>query len=157
MKVTSNHLTKLAILLTSFFLSRVSFAQNEEAVDKVASNVIASPTLNSSLWQMALGLTLVLGLIFLLTWLMKKVTGIQGARGHIKLLSAINVGTKERAVLVEVGGEQLLLGVSSGSVSLLHKLEKPIVEPSADFATSLHKATKTLKDKTEPQSKSSAD
>lgn len=157
MIVTSNYIAKLWILFASCFLSGISFAQSENVADEVVSNVITSPSLNSSLWQMALGLALVLGLIFLLTWLMKKVTGIQGTRGHIKLISAINVGAKERAVLVEVSGEQLLLGVSSGSVSLLYKLEKPIVEPAADFATSLQKAAKTLKNTTEKQSKSSAD
>jgi flagellar protein FliO/FliZ len=157
MKVSYQNVTKSVILFAALLLSNMSIAQKEDAANAVVSNVIASPSLNSSLWQMALGLSLVLALIFLLTWLMKKVTGIQGTRGHIKIISAINIGAKERAVLVEVSGEQLLLGVASGSVSLLHKLEKPIIDPSTDFATSLKNASNKLKVKTVPQSKSSAD
>lgn len=157
MKTSCQKIAKLVILFTALLLSSMSFAQKQDTANEVVSDVIASPSLNNSLWQMALGLSLVLGLIFLLTWLMKKVTGIQGTKGHIKIISAINIGAKERAVLVEVCGEQLLLGVASGSVSLLHKLEKPIIDPATDFATNLQKATSKLKVKTAQQSKSSAD
>lgn len=117
----------------------------EEEVNSALSNLgAASPSVSGSVWQMALGLVLVLAVIFLLTWLMRRVTGIQGTRQHIKILSAINVGTRERAVLVEVAGEQLLLGVAAGQVSLLHKIEAPVTVDSVDFSNSLQQATANL-------------
>ena len=79
---------------------------------------------------------------------MRRVTGFQGTKQHIKVISAINVGTRERAVLIEVAGEQLLLGVAAGQVNLLHKIAEPITntdnkenhQHSQDFANNLQQA-----------------
>ena len=125
---------------------------NATAVEQsaaVASLELPSTDMGTSVMQMALGLVFVLGVIFLLAWLMRRVTGIQGSKQHIKIVSAINVGTRERAVLVEVAGEQLLLGVASGQVRLLHKIANPIVlNNSSDFSSSLQAAAVKLKQQT---------
>ncbi|EPJ51625.1 MAG: hypothetical protein OFPI_16900 [Osedax symbiont Rs2] len=131
------------LLLLSFNISAVE--QNAAT----ANLELPSSDMGASVMQMALGLVFVLGIIFLLAWLMRRVTGIQGSKQHIKILSAINVGTRERAVLVEVAGEQLLLGVASGHVSLLHKITNPIVlDNSSDFSSSLQAAAVKLKQQT---------
>lgn len=131
-----------------FWASASAFgAESISKEEELKSNLLTSASLGNSIWQMALGLLMVLAVIFLLAWLMRRVTGIQGSRQHIKILSAINVGSRERAVLVEVGGEQLLLGVASGQVNLLHKLTHPIEnnDRAADFSSSLQKAAEKLK------------
>ncbi len=106
------------LLLLSFNATAAEQSKAQTNSTAIANLELPSSDMGASVMQMALGLVFVLGVIFLLAWLMRRVTGIQGAKQHIKILSAINVGTRERAVLVEVAGEQLLLGVASGQVNL---------------------------------------
>jgi len=77
----------------------------------------------------ALALALVIGLIYALAWLLRRLPG-QRLRGNdgLRIISSIPLGSKERAVLLDINGEQLLLGVAPGAVSLLHRL--PAAEES---------------------------
>ena len=77
-------------------------------------------------------LLLVLGLIIGLAWLLKRMpgSGFRPADG-LRVVASLHLGTKERAVVVEVGGRQLLLGVSPGGVTLLHELPEPLPTPEA--------------------------
>jgi flagellar biosynthetic protein FliO len=83
--------------------------------------------------QTALGLVCVVGFIFMLVWLNKRMGGIvSGAHNIIKVLGVVPVGTKEKVVLVEVGGKQILLGVTQHQINtlsehLVAKIEKPVV------------------------------
>ncbi|MFT4249005.1 MAG: flagellar biosynthetic protein FliO [Pseudomonas sp.] len=72
-------------------------------------------------------LLLVLGLIVGLGWLLKRLpgSGFRPAAG-LKLVASLPLGPKERLVVVEVNGEQLLLGVSAGGISALHALPAPL-------------------------------
>jgi len=52
------------------------------------------------------------------------------------VISGLSIGAKERLVLIEVGKEQVLLGVSPGRVQTLHVLEEPVTfEAPAEDAT----------------------
>ncbi len=88
-----------------------------------------------SLLQLVLGLLLVLGLIGLLAWLLRRMPGWGGgAGGALKIVATLPVGQRERVVVVQVGEQQLLLGVSAGQVEMLHLLEQPLparVDPSS--------------------------
>jgi len=77
-------------------------------------------------------LLLVLGLILGLAWLLRRMpgSGFRPAEG-LKVVASLQVGAKERMVVVEVGGQQLLLGVSAGGVSLLHTLPEPLPQAPA--------------------------
>lgn len=76
--------------------------------------------------SMLLSLLTVIALIFVLAWLFKRFN--VGATGNsvIKVLASVPLGRSERLMLVEVGGEQLLLGVTSQGISLLHRLDSPL-------------------------------
>lgn len=96
-----------------------------------------------SLVQLLLGLLLVIGLIFLLAWLMRRVQQI-GPRGGqvIKIVASQALGPRDRLVLVQVGGEQILLGLSAGRITPLHVMDEPVHLPdgepaSAEFAQRL--------------------
>ena len=77
--------------------------------------------------QVLLSLLLVVGVIVLLSFLLKRI-GIQTRTGSgaVRILSVVSLGAKDRLLLVAVGEEQLLLGSSPGSVQKLHTLDKPI-------------------------------
>jgi flagellar protein FliO/FliZ len=86
-----------------------------------------------SLLGAVFALLLVLGLIVGLAWLLKRMpgSGFRPVEG-LRVIASLSVGTKERVVVVEVNGAQLLLGVSPGRIRALHTLATPMPEtPSA--------------------------
>ena len=108
-----------------------------------APMLASSGTLSAQLGQMLFGLLLVIGLIFLLAWLLRRVQRI-GPRSTqvIKLLASQALGPRDRLVLVQVGSEQVLLGLSAGRITPLHVLKDPVHLPdsepaSAEFAQRL--------------------
>jgi len=93
-----------------------------------------------------LALGLVIGLILALAWLLRRLpgTGLRPIDG-VRVVAGITLGSKERAVVVDIDGRQLLLGVTPGSITLLHTLEHPLPAPSQarlpDFASLLKRRT----------------
>lgn len=89
------------------------------AVDAAASPVIGA----GWVLNLGLGLGLVLGLFLALAWLMRKLGTVPGGKGRlIRVVGGASLGARDRLVLVEVGQEQLLLGVSPGRIVNLHTL-----------------------------------
>src|SRR5690606_8975140 len=60
---------------------------------------------------------------------------------HIRVISLYPLGPRDRLALVEVGGRQLLLGISPGRITTLHVLEEPVTDDAraggGDFARKL--------------------
>ncbi|WP_349745577.1 flagellar biosynthetic protein FliO [Pseudomonas frederiksbergensis] len=84
------------------------------------------------LTQLVFGLLLVLGLIFLLAWLLRRVqqAGPAGKGQVIELIGSRALGPRDRLMLVQVGNEQILLGLSPGTITALHVLKEPVQVPS---------------------------
>lgn len=82
--------------------------------------------------QMTFGLLVVLALIGALGWGVSRLRGI-APTGHapVRVVGATAVGPRERVVVVEVGGQWLVVGVGGGNVSLL---DKTAPQPVADAA-----------------------
>jgi flagellar protein FliO/FliZ len=80
-----------------------------------------------SLAQVTLSLILVLGAVFASAWLVRRLRnfGRPGA-GAIQIVADVALGAKERAVLIQVGAQQLLVGVAPGRVNTLHVLAEPV-------------------------------
>ena len=85
------------------------------------------PLATSSLWQLTLGMLLVLGLIMGIAWVLKRTGRFQlAAGGGLRILGGLSMGARERVVLLQVGETQLLVGVAPGRVQTLHVLDKPL-------------------------------
>jgi flagellar protein FliO/FliZ len=85
------------------------------------------PLSMSSLWQLTLGMILVLGLIVAIAWLLKRSGRFQAAAGGgLRILGGLSMGSRERVVLLQVGSTQLLVGVAPGRVQTLHVLGQPV-------------------------------
>ncbi len=77
--------------------------------------------------EVTLGLLVVLILIFVVAWLVKRYGSFHStAGGNLRVVGGLSLGQKERVMLVQVGEKQILLGVSPGRVAMLHVLEEPL-------------------------------
>ncbi len=87
-----------------------------------------SPLGGETIFQVLMGLALVLVAVVFCAWLMRRLLRMQpgGADGQLRILAALSMGTRERVVLLEVGDTQLLLGIAPGRIQTLHVLEQPI-------------------------------
>jgi len=85
----------------------------------------AAPGLGG-LGEVTLALAVVLAAIFALAWIVRRVRGVGARAGAIDVLAEVRLGPKERAVLLKVGKQQLLVGVAPGQVSALHVLAEPV-------------------------------
>lgn len=86
----------------------------------------------TDLFGVALNLLMVIGLILVLAWGLRRYQSAGGGvSGAIRVVAALPLGTRDRVVLIEVGGEQILVGVSAGRMERLHVLEQPVSTGSA--------------------------
>lgn len=90
----------------------------------------APPSAAGSIGGTMFALALVLGLIFGLAWLARRMPGMTGLRGNsgLRVVRSLALGTRERLVVVDVAGTQLLLGTGAGGTRLLHTLETPLAD-----------------------------
>ncbi len=94
--------------------------------------VMVEPFSVGSLAQLLLGLGLVVALILLLAWGLRRMGGATGF-GHagLRVVASLPLGTRERVVLIQAGEQQLLIGVAPGRVNLLQRFETPVIDPQA--------------------------
>lgn len=97
-----------------------------ESTPKFAApaTAVAAQDLNSGggVLQIFGSLALVVATILVIGWIARRMRAIpQGRGGHLKVVDEVTIGPKERAVIVQVDGMHLVLGVGEGRVSLLHR------------------------------------
>jgi flagellar protein FliO/FliZ len=96
----------------------------QETADKA---VAVDPVSSSYLIKLTVGLLIVLAVVFFLAWAVKKMQLVQSSNnGIIKIVSAISVGQRERIALIQVGEEQLLIGLTPGRIDKLHTMQKAV-------------------------------
>jgi flagellar protein FliO/FliZ len=79
------------------------------------------------LGEVTLALLLVLGAVFALAWLLKRVRGLSGRAGKdLEVIAHVPLGAKERALLLRVGPTRILIGVAPGRVNTLYVLPEPL-------------------------------
>lgn len=70
--------------------------------------------------------------ILLIAWFVKRFSGMSGMGGKdLNIVSALAVGTRERIAVVDVRGEQFLVGVTSQQISLLHHFDEAPITTGA--------------------------
>lgn len=93
-----------------------------------------SPMVNGL--QLVLSLGLVILLIVCLGWLLKKLNGGGFlSTPHLKLVSSLMLGNRERVVIVEVKDTWLILGVTGQAIQTLHTMAKPEDADAAQAAS----------------------
>lgn len=102
------------------------------AADSEAATPPVPPAISSSNFlETVVALAIVLMLIFGLTFVVRRFGRIPGmGKGQVQVLGGVSVGTRERAVLVSVEGQRLLLGVAPGRVQTLYVLPQQAADKS---------------------------
>lgn len=141
-----------------------SIAKSSTAASaSIANNNLAQSSTNGAapigsgrhLMNVTLALIGIVGLIFALSWFVKRFNqGTFSANAHVKILSVMPLGTRERIVLIDAGGQQILLGITSANINTLHVFDTPIVVENNDQAPSdfSRKLMSILQQKTSPAS-----
>ena len=69
--------------------------------------------------------------------MLKRFNGVSTSMGgDMRVVSSVGVGQRERAVLLQVGEQQVLLGVGPGNVRTLHVFEEPAVSATSSATPS---------------------
>ncbi|KGJ91375.1 flagellar biosynthetic protein FliO [Colwellia psychrerythraea] len=93
---------------------------------------------NMDAGSMILSLLMVLALIVICAFVLKRFNLTQQGVSQLKLVTSLSLGAKERVVVIQAGEQQLLLGVTAQQVTLIERLEAPL-------ATQTMKATELPK------------
>lgn len=106
------------------FNASASFAQTK------APAVASSPMVIA---QVLMGLAVVTVLILVFAWLAKRI-GYGGLlpQKNMRVISCLMLGHREKAVLVQVGKTQMLLGVAPGRVTMLQAFDQLVVDSSEE-------------------------
>lgn len=115
---------RFVMMSLAWLTTSLAFAQQQPTGK---GPTITNPVGFGDFLQMLLGLLVVLGIIFAMAWVIKRMGNVPvRMQGAIKVLAGMPVGQRERVVLVQVGDQQLLLGVAPGQIRTLHVLPTPI-------------------------------
>ncbi|QCU90442.1 flagellar biosynthetic protein FliO [Thiomicrorhabdus sediminis] len=141
-------------VLTLIFLPLMILASPQVWAESVqVGEKVAQPS--EYFGQIMISLLLVLLIIFISAWLLRRYGRFPGvAQGNMKVLGALSVGQRERIMLIQVGKEQIVVGVTSSRISTLHQLEEPVevkdnetnVALGSPFAKRLQEALTKRKD-----------
>ncbi len=115
-------------------------AQNTQPVDKLSQTPGLTPSANvPGLGEVVISLALVVGAIFALAFLYKKMQLKMPGNRHFKIVATLAVGPKERILVIELQGKQRVIGVTAHSVNFLFELENPLPEEklASDFHSQL--------------------
>lgn len=82
----------------------------------------AGPDLIPPIWRMAAGFLVVLALLSVLAWVMRRTLATRRAGGAMSVETALSLGERRSLVVVTVEGRRLLVGLAPGHVSLLTEL-----------------------------------
>ena len=85
---------------------------------------VDSPMTLSYVAQILISFLVVIGFIFVMAWLMRR----SGRFGHgsgqvIKIISSMSLGMREKILVIEVGGVNIVVGVAPGQIRTLHVLD----------------------------------
>ena len=120
------------------FCTCVSFA--EEKTVEVGKYV--NPSTDAT--TMILSLLIVLMVVVASAYLLKKFqVTTQKSHQHLKVVTSLHVGTKERVVIVQVADKQLVLGVTANQITLLDTLDCPL-EPTKSTSEPFDKSIVTM-------------
>lgn len=132
MKFHKHLLSCLSSFLLLLPFQLIAAEEEKTTVTKAASSLNSSslnadPMSGGYLMQLVIGLFIVLLCIVVLAWFAKKMKHFNPlADGSLRVIGGLSMGSRERVALLQVGEQQLLIGISPGRINTLHVLDTPI-------------------------------
>ncbi|WP_228497334.1 MULTISPECIES: flagellar biosynthetic protein FliO [Shewanella] len=119
-----------------------AIASSPTVIDIAQKTVDTSPNVSyvSTIANMIGGLLVVISLIFVLAYIVKRLNIMPNHHGVIKTVAVTSLGQREKLMVVELNGQQYFIGVTGQQISVLDKLEQPVVVDSTTFANKLKRA-----------------
>ena len=121
------------------FILMPSWLQAEEVL------LVSDPM--SSIGRVVFTLAGMIALILLLAYWAKRLQGMNSSVGSfastgkmIQTLATVSLGLKEKVCLIQVGEQQLLIGITSQSIQTLLVLDKPIKQADIEQQTPVFQA-----------------
>jgi flagellar protein FliO/FliZ len=103
--------------------SQAGFALNNPIVPTTYTPV------DQHIGRQILSFLLVIGMILVCAWILKKTRHLTSPQHkNIKVITATPLGIREKLVLIQVGEQQILLGVTPQSINTLYVLQEPLTE-----------------------------
>jgi flagellar protein FliO/FliZ len=119
--------------LTTLLALVVSSAQ----ADSLATEEGASLFTGDYLLQVVGSFFLVICVLLAVMVLLKRFNTVGASTGgYIQVLASAPLGQRERAVLLQIGSDQILVGVAPGSVNTLHEFSDPVAPVDRDASLS---------------------
>ena len=139
----------MRFLLALFALMTVPAAAQEAVPAVSPSSLFTGDYLLQVIGSFVVVILLLVGVLVLL----RRFNGVSSQMsGNMRVVSSVGVGQRERVVLLQVGEEQILVGVGPGNVRKIHAFDEPVVEPSALTTPSFSDVWKVAMGKTEASS-----
>ena len=106
--------------------------QNNTGASLAEGGSALAPVVEVAFWLFIVVMVILAG-----AWLLRRFGGaaFQGG-GVIRVIAAVSLGGRDRLTLVQVGEQQILLGVSPGRVNTLHVFDEPVVDVSTRSGSS---------------------
>ena len=121
-----------ALTLLLLIAAPVVYAQ-EPAVPALGN----APELLSAgyLMQVVGSLAIVFGAVVLMAVVVKRVNRSPSTgKASLSVMGSTSVGTREKVVLINAAGQQILVGVAPGNVRTLHVFDEPLATDTAEEA-----------------------
>ena len=114
----------------------------ETAKTAAPDSPVRAPDTLGTILSLGLGLVAVVAVIYGCAWIIRRMNGMTGMNNNaIKVVSVMALGARERLALIEVGGQQILLGITPSAIRTLHVFDEPVVDasnpPSGEFSRRL--------------------
>jgi flagellar protein FliO/FliZ len=126
----------------------------EEGPNRANELINASPVdVSGSMIKVVLGLFLVVVAIFASAWFFRRFGSVSSVPSEsLKIIGGLNIGNREKIMLVQVGDKQILVGVTTTNIRTLHVLDDNVpitnsVPVGENFASKLNQAVRQWKGK----------
>lgn len=127
------HLAARSILPAAFSLLAIPAGAQEVAPAVSPSSLFTG----DYLLQVVGSFVVVILLLVAVLVMLKRFNGVSTSMGgDMRVVSSVGVGQRERAVLLQVGEQQVLLGVGPGNVRTLHVFDEPAVSATSSTTPS---------------------
>ncbi len=94
-----------------------------------SAEALTKPSTAAALMQTLVGLGVVVALILTLAWVSRRLSGGRlGNTSFMKILAVQPLGAREKIILVDVAGQQMMLGVTPGRIVTLHVFDEPVLQ-----------------------------